>query len=114
MTTRAFAARSSGEHFANHPVPQTSIDVLLDHFDHAIEVAGADHVGVGADWDGVASMPIGMEDVSRLPALTTGLLARGHSADTVRKVLGENVLRVLEQAEGIAREIEGERSGGPR
>ncbi|MCP4903471.1 MAG: membrane dipeptidase [bacterium] len=96
-------------HFNAYPVPQTSIGVLLDHFDHAIEVAGPDHVGIGADWDGVASMPVGMEEISRLPALTTGLLARGHSASTVRKVLGENLLRVLEAAERIAGEMREER-----
>ncbi|MCP4039439.1 MAG: membrane dipeptidase [bacterium] len=93
------------EHFVAHPVPQTSMDVLLDHFDHAIAVAGPDHVGIGADWDGVASMPVGMEDVSELPGLTAGLLARGHSVLTVRKVLGENLLRVLEDAERIARDM---------
>ncbi|MEZ7980177.1 MAG: dipeptidase [Myxococcota bacterium] len=87
------------------PVPQTSLDVLLDHFDHAIATAGPEHVGLGADWDGVASMPVGMEDVSRLPALTEGLLARGHSPETIRGVLGENVLRVLERAEVVSREM---------
>lgn len=80
------------------------IDVLLDHFDHVISVAGADHVGLGADWAGVPSMPVGMEDVTKLSALTKGLLARGHSAGTVRKVLGENLLRVLEEAEAVAHE----------
>lgn len=84
------------------PWPQTSMDVLLDHFDHAIAVAGPDHVGIGADWDGVPSMPEGMEDVSRLPALTAGLIRRGHSAETVRKVLGENLLRVMRENERLA------------
>ncbi len=96
------------EHFASYPVPQTSLDVLLDHFDHAIAVAGPDHVGIGADWDGVPSMPVGMEEVSELPTLTAGLLSRGHSEETVRKVLGENLLRVLESAERLAREIRDE------
>ena len=94
--------------FAAHPVPVCDLDVLLDHFDHAIEVAGPDHVGLGADWDGVISMPAGMEDVTRLPDLTAGLLARGHSPETVRKVLGENVLRALERAEQVAAEIAAE------
>jgi len=92
-------------HFSKYPVPQTSMGVLLDHFDHAIEVAGPNHVGIGADWDGVASMPIGMEEISELPSLTEGLLARGHSPETVRKVLGENLLRVLERAEQLSREM---------
>jgi membrane dipeptidase len=96
------------QHFEMYPVPQTSMNVLLDHFDHAIDVAGPDHVGIGADWDGVASMPVGMEDVSKLPSLTEGLLARGHSADTVRKVLGENVLRVLGTAENVAHTMRNE------
>ena len=91
--------------FEANPVPVCDLDVLLDHFDHAIEIAGPDHVGLGADWDGVISMPSGMEDVTKLPDLTAGLLARGHSPETVRKVLGENVLRALEAAERVAAEM---------
>jgi membrane dipeptidase len=89
--------------FREVPVPQADLSVLLDHFDHALEVAGPDHVGLGADWDGVPSMPRGMEDVSHLPALTRGLLERGHSPDVVRKVLGENLLRVLGEVERMSR-----------
>jgi membrane dipeptidase len=84
------------------------MDVLLDHFDHAIAVAGPDHVGLGADWDGVPSMPVGMEEISDLPSLTDGMLARGHSPETIRKVLGENVLRVLAAAENVSREMRAE------
>ncbi len=87
-----------------HPVPQSPFDSLLDHFDHALAVAGPDHVGIGADWDGVPSMPIGMEEVSKLPALTAGLLERGHSPETIRKVLGENLLRVMSEVETQAGE----------
>lgn len=96
-------------HFAAHPMPRTSLDQLLDHFDHALAVAGPDHVGIGADWDGVPSMPVGMEDVSKLPALTRGLLARGHSEQTVRKVLGLNLLRVMAEAEAVAARLRAER-----
>ncbi len=103
---RAARRAAFREHFTAHPAPQCDVSVLLDHFDHAISVAGADHVGLGADWDGVPSMPIGMEDVTRLPALTEALLARGHSPETVRKVLGENVLRVLEEAERVAHSLQ--------
>jgi membrane dipeptidase len=92
-------ARARRAHFGEHPVPQTSLAVLLDHFDHAIAVAGPDHVGIGADWDGVPSMPRGMEDITRLPSLTLGLLERGHSEETVRKVLGENLLRAMAAVE---------------
>ncbi len=93
------------DHFQSHPLPQSSLAVLLDHFDHAVAVAGPDHVGIGADWDGVPSMPVGMEDVTDLPALTEGLLERGHSPDTVRKVLGENLLRVMAEVEVVGAQI---------
>jgi membrane dipeptidase len=94
---RAWAA-----HYEDFPVPQTSLAVLLDHFDHAIEIAGPEHVGIGADWDGVDSLPIGMHEVNQLPDLTRGLLARGHSEQTIRKVLGENLLRVMKEVEVIS------------
>jgi len=97
--------RASQLFYAKNPFPQTSLEVLLDHFDHAIRVAGPDHVGIGSDWDGVPSMPTGMDDVSRLPALTLGLLQRGHSPETVRKVLGENLLRVMSRVEHVANEL---------
>lgn len=83
-------------------IPQTRLEVVLDHFDHAIRVAGPDHVGLGADWDGVVSMPAGLDDVSKLPALTRGLLEGGHSPVVVRKVLGENLLRVMQRVEDVA------------
>ncbi len=94
---RAFRAR-----MAREEIPRTSLAVLLDHFDHAIRIAGPDHVGLGADWDGVASMPHDMGDVSQLPNLTRGLLERGHTPETVRKVLGENLLRVMAAVEAEA------------
>jgi membrane dipeptidase len=100
-------------HYAKHPAPQTTLDILLDHFDHAIAVAGPDHVGIGADWDGVASFPMGLEDISQLPALTLGLLERGHSEQTIRKVLGENLLRVLERVEQVAARLQLEDPAGP-
>ena len=61
-------------------------------------------MGIGSDWDGVVSMPRGMEDVSKLPALTRGLLERGHAPDTIRGVLGENLLRVMVEVEATAGE----------
>jgi membrane dipeptidase len=96
--------RASRALYADDPVPQTPLSVLLNHFDHAIQVAGPDHVGIGADWDGVPSMPENMEDITGLPALSEGLLARGHSPETVTKVLGENLLRVMAENERLARE----------
>jgi len=98
--------KASREIYAEQPFPTAPFETLIDHFDHAIRVAGPDHVGIGADMDGVPSMPAGMEDVSRLPAISEALLARGHSQQTVVKVLGENLLRVMAENERIAREIE--------
>ena len=94
--------RAGREINTRFPWPRSPLSKLLDHFDHAIQVAGPDHVGLGADWDGVPSMPEEMGDVSKLPALTAGLLARGHSAETVTKVLGENLLRVMAEVETVA------------
>jgi membrane dipeptidase len=91
--------------FAERPWPSASMERVLDHYDHAIAVAGPDHVGIGADFDGVPSMPEGLEDASELPALTEGLLRRGHSEETVRKVLGTNLLRAMREAERVAAEI---------
>lgn len=73
---------------------------LIDHFNHAIRLAGAEHVGIGSDFDGVTQLPQGMEDMSKLPALTAGLLDAGHSEQVVRQVLGENDLRLFERALG--------------
>ena len=71
------------------------IDRVLDHFDHAIKVGGEDVVAIGSDYDGFITPAVGLEDVTTMPRLTAGLLARGHRPDTVRKILGENALRVL-------------------
>ena len=94
--------------YALDPPPRAPLASLLDHFDHAIRVAGPDHVGLGSDWDGVPSFPEGLDDVSLLPTLTRGLLERGHPPATVRKLLGENLLRVLAEAERVAEEMAGE------
>jgi membrane dipeptidase len=84
---------------ATDPVPQGSLENVLDHFDHALRVAGEDHVGLGSDFDGVASFPVGLDEVNLLPNVTRGLLARGWSEEVVKKVLGENLLRTLGEVE---------------
>jgi len=83
-------------------LPQTPLSVLIDHFDHIAKVAGVDHVGLGSDFDGVSALPIGMEDVTRLPRIAQGLLDRGYSESDVKKILGGNMLRVLDQVMGGA------------
>ena len=93
---------------AANPLPPTPLSVLVDHFDHIAKVAGVDHVGIGSDFDGVPYLPDGMEDISKLPALTYELLRRGYSESDVRKILGENLLRALEGAERVARASQGQ------
>lgn len=80
-------------------LPRPPLSVLLDHFDHIARVAGVDHVGVGSDFDGVGGLlPAGMDDVTRLPLIAQGLLERGYSARDIQKILGGNMLRVMERA----------------
>jgi membrane dipeptidase len=86
---------------------KSTMDMLMRHFEHAIKVAGIDHVGIGSDFDGVDGLlPAGMEDVSKLPAITYELLKRGYSDADVKKVLGENFLRVMAEVEEAARKAQ--------
>lgn len=79
-------------------IPPTPLSVLLDHFERVARVAGVDHVGIGSDFDGVTALPVGMEDVTMLPRIVQGLLDRGFSEADVRKMIGGNMLRVMEAA----------------
>lgn len=87
-------------------VGTTSWEKIIDHIDHAVKLVGAQHVGLGSDFDG-AVMPAGMEDCTKLPKITAALLARGYSENDVRSILGENVLRVLEANETVAKRLQG-------
>ena len=87
----------------NGPLPYASIDDVIDHIDHIVELTSIDHVGIGSDYDGVGdSLPIGLKDVSSYPNLVAGLLRRGYSEDDIRKILGENLLRVWQEVEDYA------------
>ena len=87
----------------NGPMVYASMDDVLDHFDHVVKLVGIDHVGIGSDFDGVGdSLPDGLKDASGYPNLVEGLLRRGYSEDDIRKILGENLLRVWEAAETYA------------
>jgi membrane dipeptidase len=92
---------------ANDP-GKTPLSVLIDHIDHIIKVAGIDHVGIGSDFDGVplTGLPVGMEDISKLPTITYELMKRGYSDADIKKVLGENLLRVMSQVERVASEMQ--------
>lgn len=83
---------------ASGRLPLVPWEAIVDHIDHVVKVAGIDHVGIGSDFDG-ATMPIGMEDASRLPRLTDALLKRGYADEAVIKILGGNFLRVMRQVE---------------
>jgi len=99
-------ARVTREAMAKGTLPAVSWEKIVEHIDHAAKVAGVDHVGLGSDFDG-ATMPIGMEDASQLPKLTAALMAKGYSAVDVEKILGGNILRVMEQVEQGAARVPG-------
>jgi membrane dipeptidase len=89
---------------------KATVTDAADHMDHIRKVAGADHVGIGGDFDGITSVPAGLEDVSKYPALTAELLRRGWSDTDIRKALGLNVLRVMRRAEEVAARLEKQRA----
>lgn len=88
-----------------NPIPRGDATILADHVDHMVQVAGIDHVGIGSDYDGVTVLPEGMDDVSGFPLLTEELLRRDYSEEAIRKILGENFLRAMREAEGVARDL---------
>jgi membrane dipeptidase len=90
---------------AEGKLPHVSWERIVDHIDHAVKLVGADHVGLGSDFDG-ASMPDGMEDCSKLPKITEALVRKGYSDQDIRNILGENTLRVMEQVERVSRELQ--------
>lgn len=91
------------------PEPRASMEDVIAHIEHARRVAGMDHIGIGSDFDGITSVPIGLEDVSKYPDLFAELSRRGWSEDDLRKLAGENVLRAWRQAEDAAARIQRER-----
>ena len=104
-------AEESDKLEAAHPLPPLPISKLIDHIDHIVKVAGIDHVGIGADFDGANDMPEGAQDVSMLPNITYELLKRGYSERDIRKILGENFLRAFAEAERVARTMSKSISG---
>ena len=90
---------------AEGKLPHVTWERIIDHIDHVVKLAGADHVGLGSDFDG-ATMPEGMDDCTQLPKITEALMRRTYSDDDIRKILGGNLLRVMEQNEKVARELQ--------
>jgi membrane dipeptidase len=89
--------------------PRATLADVADHIEHVRDVAGIDHVGIGSDFDGISSTPVGLEDVSTFPALFEELAARGWTETELRKLAGENLLRAWREAEDVARRLQRER-----
>ena len=96
--------RITREYVAKGKRPRVDWTKIIEHIDHAVKLVGAEHVGLGSDLDG-ANMPFGMEDVSKLPRITEAMLRKGYSEGDVKKILGENTLRVMSEVERVSREL---------
>jgi membrane dipeptidase len=96
-----------------NPAPRATIADAADHIDHIRKVAGIDHVGLGGDFDGITSVPQGLEDVSKYPALTAELLRRGYKDEDVKKILGLNILRVMRDVENVSARLQKSRAASP-
>jgi membrane dipeptidase len=96
--------RLTREYVEQGKFPRVDYTKIIEHIDHAVKVAGVDHVGLGSDFDG-ANMPYGMEDASKLPRITEALLQKGYSESDVKKILGENTLRIMSDVERVSREL---------
>jgi len=92
-----------------HPAPRATLEQVADHVEHVRQVAGIDHVGIGSDFDGIESVPLGLENVSAYPALLAELLRRGWTDGEIGKLAGLNVLRVFRDAERVATRLRKER-----
>lgn len=86
------------------PAPKASWEKIIEHIDHAVKLVGVSHVGLGSDFDG-GSMPVGMEDCTHLPKITEALMRKGYSASDMRKILGENTLRLLEDVGRVSQQL---------
>jgi membrane dipeptidase len=91
---------------ATHPRPNATLQQVADHIEHVRKVAGSDHVGIGSDFDGIDTVPVGLEDVSTFPNLFAELIRRGWSDSDLKKLAGQNVLRVLRAAESTAARLQ--------
>src|SRR5713226_7661726 len=85
-------------------LPRVDYTKIIEHIDHAVKLVGAEHVGLGSDFDG-ANMPFGMEDATKLPLITEALLRKGYADEDVRKILGENTLRVMTEVERVSSKL---------
>ena len=104
MGSPEFRARLD-EYYAENPKAEASVGDVADHIQHVVDLVGIDHVGIGSDFDGITETPTGLEDVSAYPNLIAELLRRGYSEEDIRKICGENLLRVWSEVEQVAAEL---------
>ena len=104
---RAKAAVTDWE--VRNPAPRATISDVADHIDHIAQVAGVEHIGIGSDFDGITTVPQGLEDVSKYPALFAELARRGYTDDQLKGIAGLNVLRVMRKTEAVAARLQKER-----
>jgi membrane dipeptidase len=90
--------------------PRPPLKSLIDHIDHVAKVAGIDHVGLGSDFDGVTSLPVGIDSVADLPKITQALYQRGYTREQILKILGGNFMRVMREVEATAKRLQEERT----
>jgi membrane dipeptidase len=90
--------------------PRPPLKSLIDHIDHVAKVAGIDHVGLGSDFDGVTSLPEGIDSVADLPKITQALYQRGYTREQILKILGGNFMRVMREVEATAKRLQEERT----
>lgn len=95
-----YAAQDVRKLFGKRVKVAATVDDVADHIDHAVRIAGIDHVGIGSDFDGISGPPNGLDDVSKMPALIAVLLERGYTEGELKKILGENHLRVIREVTG--------------
>ncbi len=100
---RREAARKVRAEYSSR-MPKVSWEKIIEHIDHAVKLVGPDHVGLGSDFDG-ATMPDGMNDVTYLPRITDALLKKGYKEKDIEKILGGNLLRVMEETERVSKRL---------
>jgi membrane dipeptidase len=102
----AEANEYSDKFLKEHPLKKASVKDVADHIDHVVKLVGVDYVGIGSDFNGVGdNLPIGLEDVSKMPNLVYELLVRGYTDDNIKKILGGNLLRVWRQVEVVSNSL---------
>jgi membrane dipeptidase len=114
VTDTAERRRRGDEWEAANPPPSATLSQVADHIEHVRKVAGVDHVGIGSDFDGIDHVVVGLEDVSKFPELFAELIRRGWSDADLKKLAGQNLLRVLRQAESTAARLQRTREPSTR